>query len=152
VQGLCIDEVFTTPHSSWQNPFVERLIGWVRACASTISSFLAKQQLRRPLTATLRTITAHARISSSTGTRPTGGSSKARRPAGSYHFAKSVASIHPARPAIPGKNGSPRRGPDVVLAKDKEAFGLLGFTFRWLRSPRGSWWVQKMPAMRLSEK
>src|SRR2546428_961510 len=30
VKGLGIDEVLTTPHSPWQNPFVERLISSVR--------------------------------------------------------------------------------------------------------------------------
>ena len=29
-----------------------------------------------------------------------------------------------------------------------EAFGFLGFSFRRLRSPRGRWWVQKLPAMK----
>jgi RNA-directed DNA polymerase len=36
----------------------------------------------------------------------------------------------------------------VVDLTQGEAFGFLGFTFRRLRSPRGRWWVQKMPAMR----
>jgi RNA-directed DNA polymerase len=36
----------------------------------------------------------------------------------------------------------------VVDLTRGEAFGFLGFTFRRLRSPRGWWWVQKMPAMR----
>ncbi len=29
VKGMRIDEVLTTPHSPWQNPFAERLIGSV---------------------------------------------------------------------------------------------------------------------------
>ncbi len=36
----------------------------------------------------------------------------------------------------------------VVDLTQGEAFGFLGFIFRRLRSPRGRWWVQKMPAMR----
>ena len=30
MKNLGIEEVLTTPHSPWQNPFVERLIGSVR--------------------------------------------------------------------------------------------------------------------------
>ena len=36
----------------------------------------------------------------------------------------------------------------VVDVTQGEAFGFLGFTFRRLRSPRGRWWVQKLPAMK----
>jgi RNA-directed DNA polymerase len=36
----------------------------------------------------------------------------------------------------------------VVDLTQGEAFGFLGFTFRLLRSPRGRWWVQKLPAMK----
>ena len=36
----------------------------------------------------------------------------------------------------------------VVDPTQGEAFGFLGFLFRRLRSPRGRWWVQKLPAMK----
>ena len=36
----------------------------------------------------------------------------------------------------------------VVDLTQGEAFGFLGFIFRRLRSPRGRWWVQKLPAMK----
>jgi RNA-directed DNA polymerase len=36
----------------------------------------------------------------------------------------------------------------VVDLTQGEAFGFLGFNFRRLRSPRGWWWVQKLPAMK----
>jgi RNA-directed DNA polymerase len=36
----------------------------------------------------------------------------------------------------------------VVDLTQGEAFGFLGFSFRRLRSPRGRWWVQKLPAMK----
>jgi RNA-directed DNA polymerase len=36
----------------------------------------------------------------------------------------------------------------VVDLTQGEAFGFLGFLFRRLRSPRGRWWVQKLPAMK----
>jgi RNA-directed DNA polymerase len=36
----------------------------------------------------------------------------------------------------------------VVDLTQGEAFGFLGFTFRRLRSPRGRWWVQKLPVMK----
>ena len=94
--GMGIEEVLTAPHSPWQNPFAERLIGSVRReCLDHIVVF-GEPHLRRILTA-------HARISRSTRTRPTGGPSKGRRPAGSWRFAKSVAStidtsVEPRKP------------------------------------------------------
>ena len=36
----------------------------------------------------------------------------------------------------------------IVDLTQGEAFGFLGFTFRRLRSLRGRWWVQKLPAMK----
>jgi RNA-directed DNA polymerase len=36
----------------------------------------------------------------------------------------------------------------VVDLTQGEAFGFLGFIFRRLRSPRGRWWVLKLPAMK----
>jgi putative transposase len=50
VKGLGIDEVVTTPHSPWQNPFVERLIGSVlRECLDHVL-VLSEHHLRRILT------------------------------------------------------------------------------------------------------
>jgi putative transposase len=50
VKGLGIDEVLTTPHSPWQNPFVERLIGSVRRECLDHVLVLSERHLRRILT------------------------------------------------------------------------------------------------------
>jgi transposase InsO family protein len=46
-----IDEVLTTPHSPWQNPFAERLIGSVRRECLNHTVVLGERHLRRILTA-----------------------------------------------------------------------------------------------------
>src|SRR5262249_51491246 len=46
-----IGEVLTAPHSPWQNPFVERLIGSVRRECLEHVVLLGEQHLRRVLTA-----------------------------------------------------------------------------------------------------
>jgi putative transposase len=51
VKGLRIEEVLTTPHSPWQNPFVERLIGSVRRDCLDHIVVLGERHLRRTLTA-----------------------------------------------------------------------------------------------------
>jgi putative transposase len=51
VKGMRIDEVLTTPHSPWQNPFVERLIGSVRRECLDHIVVLGERHLRRILTA-----------------------------------------------------------------------------------------------------
>lgn len=51
VKGLDIEEVLTTPQSSWQNPFVERLIGSVRRECLDHMVVLGERHLRRILTA-----------------------------------------------------------------------------------------------------
>jgi len=51
VKGLDIEEVLTTPHSPWQNPFVERLIGSVRRECLDHMVVLGERHLRRILTA-----------------------------------------------------------------------------------------------------
>ncbi len=50
VKGLRIEEVLTTPHSPWQNPFVERLIGSVRRDCLDHIVVLGERHLRRTLT------------------------------------------------------------------------------------------------------
>jgi transposase InsO family protein len=51
VKGLDIEEVLTTPHSPWQNPFVERLIGSVRRECLDHMVVLGERHLHRILTA-----------------------------------------------------------------------------------------------------
>ncbi len=51
VKGMGIDEVLTAPHSPWQNPFAERLIGSVRRECLNHTVVLGEQHLRRILTA-----------------------------------------------------------------------------------------------------
>jgi len=50
VKGLGIDEVLTAPHSPWQNPFAERLIGSVRRECLNHTVVLGERHLRRILT------------------------------------------------------------------------------------------------------
>ncbi len=49
VKGMRIDEILTTPHSPWQNPFVERLIGSVRRECLDHIVVLGERHLRRIL-------------------------------------------------------------------------------------------------------
>ena len=51
VKGMGIDEVLTVPHSPWQNPFAERLIGSVRRECLNHTVVLGEWHLRRILTA-----------------------------------------------------------------------------------------------------
>ena len=72
VKGMGIDEVLTAPHSPWQNPFAERLIGSIRReCLDHVARPRRAAPAPHPDRATSRTITGHARISRSTRTRPT---------------------------------------------------------------------------------
>ena len=50
VKGMRIDEVLTAPHSPWQNPFAERLIGSVRRECLDHVVVLDERHLRRILT------------------------------------------------------------------------------------------------------
>jgi putative transposase len=50
VKGLRIQEVLTAPHSPWQNPFAERLIGSVRRECLHDVLVLSENHLRRILT------------------------------------------------------------------------------------------------------
>jgi hypothetical protein len=53
VKGMQIEEVLTAPHSPWQNPFAERLIGSVRCERLDHVVVLGERHLRRILTAYL---------------------------------------------------------------------------------------------------
>jgi putative transposase len=50
VKGMRVDEVLTAPHSPWQNPFVERLIGSIRRECLNHVLVLGERHLRRVLT------------------------------------------------------------------------------------------------------
>ena len=50
VKGMRIDEVLTAPHSPWQNPFAERLIGSIRRECLNHVLVLGEPHLRRILT------------------------------------------------------------------------------------------------------
>lgn len=49
VKGMWIEEVLTAPHSPWQNPFVERLIGSIRRECLNHVLVLGERHLRRVL-------------------------------------------------------------------------------------------------------
>jgi len=49
VKGMQIEEVITAPHSPWQNPFVERLIGSIRRECLNHVLVLGERHLRRIL-------------------------------------------------------------------------------------------------------
>jgi transposase InsO family protein len=49
VKGMGIDEVLTAPHSPWQNPFAERLIGSIRRECLNHVLVLGQARLRRIL-------------------------------------------------------------------------------------------------------
>jgi transposase InsO family protein len=53
MQGMRIEEVLTAPHSPWQNPFAERLIGSLRRECLDHVVVLGERHLRRILTAYL---------------------------------------------------------------------------------------------------
>ena len=50
VKGMQIEEVLTAPHSPWQNPFAERLIGSIRRECLNHVLVLGERHLRRVLT------------------------------------------------------------------------------------------------------
>ena len=76
VKGMRITEVLTAPHSPWQNPFAERLIGSIRRECVDHVVVLGERHLRAASwPATSSTIIGLARISPSTRTRQTSGQS-----------------------------------------------------------------------------
>jgi putative transposase len=50
MKGMRIEEVITAPHSPWQNPFAERLIGSIRRECLNHVLVLGERHLRRILT------------------------------------------------------------------------------------------------------
>jgi len=50
VKGMGVGEVLTAPHSPWQNPFAERLIGSIRRECLNHVLVLGERHLRRLLT------------------------------------------------------------------------------------------------------
>src|SRR5436309_15013665 len=50
MKGMLIGEILTAPHSPWQNPFAERLIGSVRRECLDHVVVLTERHLRRILT------------------------------------------------------------------------------------------------------
>ena len=50
VKGMGIEEILTAPHSPWQNPFAERLIGSIRRECLDHVLVLSERHLRRILT------------------------------------------------------------------------------------------------------
>jgi len=49
VRGMGIDEILTAPHSPWQNPFAERLLGSIRRECLNHVLVLGERHLRRIL-------------------------------------------------------------------------------------------------------
>ena len=49
VKGMRIEEILTAPHSPWQNPFAERLIGSIRRECLDHVVVLGERHLRRVL-------------------------------------------------------------------------------------------------------
>jgi putative transposase len=50
VKGMGVGEVLTAPHSPWQNPFAERLIGSIRRECLNHVLVVGERHLRRTLT------------------------------------------------------------------------------------------------------
>jgi putative transposase len=129
VQGMHVDEVLTTPHSPWQNPSVERLIGSVRRECLDHIVVLGERHLRRILTAYFayyhRARTHLSLDKDAPHVRP----SKGRRRARSYRFARWVASII-------GTFAEPRKPPaDRLIRTARPApFSLPAPIYRRARS------------------
>jgi len=92
LKGMAVGEVLTAPHSPWQNPFAERLIGSIRRECLNTSSSLANSTCAVPWLATSRTTTERALTCRSKRMRPTAGQLSRRSSVGSSRFVKSVAS------------------------------------------------------------
>src|SRR5438445_9350370 len=83
VKGMGVQEVLTAPHSPWQNPFAERLIGSIRRECLNHVLVLGEQHCVVPWLATLRTTTRRALTCRSTRMRPTPGQLSGRNSGGS---------------------------------------------------------------------
>src|SRR5438093_2125234 len=92
LKGMGVGEVLTAPHSPWQSPFAERLIGSIRRECLNHVLVLGEQHCAVPWLATSRTTTGRALTCRSTRMRPTAGQVSSRNSAGLSRFAKSVAS------------------------------------------------------------
>jgi putative transposase len=107
VKGMGIKEVLTAPHSPWQNPFAQRLIGSIRRECLNHVLVLSERHLHRILTRYFAYYhQARTHLSLDKDTPPSGPSSFPRR-ARSYNFPKSAACIiatsaKPRSPASPG--------------------------------------------------
>ena len=73
-QQMAVEEVLTAPRTPWQNPFVERVIGSLRASASTTSSCGTNARYAATCSATSSTTTSGARTSRWTRMPPSRGS------------------------------------------------------------------------------
>jgi putative transposase len=93
VKGMGIQEVLTAPHSPWQNPFAERLVGSIRHECLDHVLVLSERHLRRILATISPTTIGPAPISRSTRTRWTAGPLNSPRRPGSWGFPRSVAYI-----------------------------------------------------------
>jgi transposase InsO family protein len=103
VKGMRIEEVLTAPHSPWQNPFVEQLIGSIRRECLNHVLVLSERHLRRILTRYFSLLPSGAyppragqgRARPQANRVPRGGedraASRSRRPAPSLHPSGCVA-------------------------------------------------------------
>jgi len=121
VKGMGVGEVLTAPHSPWQNPFAERLIGSIRRECLNQVLVLGERHLRRILTryfAYYHRARTHLSLDKDAPDRR-----PIERPAhaaGSSRFAKSVAST------IAMSDGRPEPAQSVRHAPARPSVRLLG--------------------------
>jgi putative transposase len=111
VAGMRIDEVLTAPHSPWQNPFAERLIGSIRRECLNHVLVLGERHLRRILTRYIAYSIKRASTSRSTRTHPTSGLSSFPPRARSWRFPKSAACIIATSAGRPSPTTAPTTPP-----------------------------------------
>ena len=114
VKGMGVGEVLTAPHSPWQNPFAERLIGSIRRECLNHVVVLGEQHLRRTLARYFAYYHEAALTCRSTRMRPTPGQLSGRNSGGSSRFAKSVASTIATSAERPDPATSPPRWGPLV--------------------------------------